>query len=492
MHSTNAPNLRRSSRVPITVPLMVTSLEPGAQFSEVCETLVVSAHGCAMRSPAKLESGVPLRFHSQDGREATAQVVYCQPIESDQSDSDQAGWKLGAVLDRPENFWGLKTYPRDWVRLLPPSANKHDKLDKRAPALPPENVQVMSPDAATVKTVLERIKNQLSDEHLKGVLAELVQPFAGEVNELKEKVARSAQRNRFEVSLSQIPPEVTEQLEIRLRRELEPHMLQQVREQSEQVLEAAKAAITQKTTESHTEFRQLVTQDLQTVEQRAQELSTAVMENLQEHLNRGLGELHQELVDAGDRLRRLSANLSRVLQSSSDEQHVVRCQELEQVRATVVAESARLQEQIGELDQRMTKLDECARELESGLDQRLSRLASDTVRTTRAALDSALQEVLNELGVRNAQALANQLDQASANLKVIQRGIETAVSGSLKIQVAETLESFEQSMEELAQQTVERWRLTLAGSLNSLVGILSDQLRLQASEAGNGNHARSK
>jgi len=80
MHNTNVPTLRRSSRVPIALPILVTSLEPGAQFSEVCETMVVSAHGCAMRSPTKLDAGVPLHFHSQEGRETTAQVVYCQPI----------------------------------------------------------------------------------------------------------------------------------------------------------------------------------------------------------------------------------------------------------------------------------------------------------------------------------------------------------------------------------------------------------------------------
>jgi len=480
MHSANPPTPRRSSRVPITLPVMVTSLEPGARFSEVCETLVVSAHGCAMRSPAKLEAGVPLRFHSQDGRQATAKVVYCQPIGS-----DQAGWKLGAMLDQPENFWGLETYPKDWARLLPPP-------QALAPKLPPASIQVMPPDAATVKAALERIKNQLSDEHLKVVLAELVQPLAAEVAELKEKLARSAQRNRFEVSLTQIPPEVTEQVEHRLKRDLGPQILQQAREQSEQVLEAAKAAITQKTTESHSEFRQRVTRDLQAVEERTQGISTAATESLQEHLNRGLGELHQELVDAGNRLRRLSENLSRVLQNSSDEQHVVRCQELEQVRAAVVAESARLQDQIADLDQRMAKLDESARQLESGLDQRLSRMSSDTVRTTRAALDSALQEVLDELGTRNAEALASQLDEASAKLKTIQKGIETAVSGSLRIQLAETLEAFEHSMEELAQQSVERWRLTLAGSLNSLVGVLGEQFRLQATQTDEPKHRRGK
>src|SRR6202451_4451075 len=103
---------RRSSRVPVKVPIRVTSMEPRAQFSEICETLVVSAHGCALRSPLKLENGSVLRLHNRGGREATAHVVFCQPMES-----DEPGFRLGAQLQRPENFWGLKTYPDDW-RLL--------------------------------------------------------------------------------------------------------------------------------------------------------------------------------------------------------------------------------------------------------------------------------------------------------------------------------------------------------------------------------------
>ncbi len=55
---------RRSSRVPVKVPIRVSSMEPSAQFSEVCETLVVSAHGCALRSPLKLNAGSLLRLHS--------------------------------------------------------------------------------------------------------------------------------------------------------------------------------------------------------------------------------------------------------------------------------------------------------------------------------------------------------------------------------------------------------------------------------------------
>jgi hypothetical protein len=477
MQNPNVPTLRRSSRVPVNVSILVTSLDPGAHFSEVCQTLVVNAHGCAMRSPMKLEAGVPLHFHSQEGRETTAQVVFCQPIGS-----DRQGWMLGARFERPENFWGLKSCPKDWGRLPAPV---EEKLSLKPL---PGNIQALPPNqsAASMKIVLDRIKKQLSDEHLKVVLAELVQPIGAEVTDLKEKIARGAQKNRFEVSLSQIPPELEQQLELRLKKELGPQVLKQAREQSEQVLEAAKAAIDRKTTETHAEFLHRVKVDLQAVEQRTQGLSTDVAQNLREHLNRGLGELHQEVVDAGNRLKRLSEDLLKVMERSLGEEHAARRQELEQVQASVASESSRLQEQIADLDRRMAKLDESARRLESGLDQRLSRMASDTVRTARSQMESALEVALNELGTRNARELGNQLDEASANLKIIQTGIEASVSESLRVQVAETLQSFEHSMEELAQQSVERWRLALASGLNSLLGVLGEQFRLQARSGNNG------
>jgi hypothetical protein len=472
MHNTtNVQAARRSSRVPVNVSILVTSLEPGAQFSEVCQTLTVNAHGCAMRSPMKLEAGVPLHFHSQEGRETTAQVVYCRPIES-----DRQGWMLGARFERPENFWGLKSVPKDWGRWPEPAE------EKLSPKLLPGNVQAMAPNqsAAAMKLVLDKIKKQLSDENLKVVLAELVQPIGAEVTDLKEKLARAAQKNRFEVSLSQIPPELEQQLELRLKKELGPQVLKQAREQSEQVLEAAKAAIDRKTTETHNDFLRQVKLDLQAVEQRTQSLSMEIAQNLREHLNRGLGELHQEVADAGNRMKRLSGDLLKVMERSLGEEHAARRQELEQVQILVASETSRLQKQIADLDRRMAKLDESARRLESGLDQRLSKMASDTVRTARSQMESALEAALNELGTRNARELGNQLDEASANLKIIQTGIEASVSESLRSRAAETLQSFGQSMEELAQQSVERWRLVLAGGMNSLAAVLGEHFRLQA------------
>jgi len=476
MHNTNVPTLRRSSRVPVTLPILVTSLEPGAQFSEVCETLVVNAHGCAMRSPMKLDNGVPVHFHHQDGRETTAQVVSCQPIGT-----DRHSWMLGASFDRPDNFWGLKTVPKDWARLSAPGD------DKLGSTLPADKRQAMPPDqaAAALKITLDKIRKQLSDDHLKALVAELVGPIEAQVMEIKEKLAQGAKRNRFEVSLSQIPPELEQQLELRLKKELGPQVLKQAREQSEQVLEAAKTAIDRKTGETYDQFRQQVTRDFQAVEQRTQGLSTNVAQNLREHLNRGLGELHQDVVEAGNRLKRLSEDLLGVMEHRLGEEHEGHRRQLEQIRGTVTAESLRLQEQISVLDCRMAKMDESARLLESGLDQRLSKMASDTVRTARGQMEEALSVALNELATRGVQELGNQLDEARANLETIQKGMEASVSESLTIQISETLQSFECRMDELARKCMERWQIAFAGGLNSLVRILGEQFVLQAAPDGN-------
>jgi len=460
--------------------MLVTSLEPGAKFSEVCETLEVSAHGCAMRSPVKLEAGVPVHFHNQDGRETTAQVVYCQPIGT-----GQPGWRLGASFDSAQNFWELTSYPKDWSRTTQPAEAPKQAAGNGLTMVP-------NPAAASAKIVLDRIKRQLSDEHLKGILAELVQPLEAEVTQLKEKLAQGAQRSKFEVSLSQIPPELEQQLELRLRNHLSPQVLEQAKRQSEQVLETAKAAIAQKTSETHSEFLKRVSQELHSVEQRARGVSSDVAQSMCEHLNRGMGELHQQVVDAGNRLKRLSEELLQVMEHTLGEEHDARLVEFEQVRTAVASESARLQEQITDLDRRMGELDESARRLESGLDKRLSQMASDTVRTARGEMESALEAALHELSTRNAQELANQLDEASANLKLIQKGIEVSVCESLKSHVAETLQSFEHNMEDLAQQSVERWRLTLAGGLNSLISTLGEQFRMQAPESNSGRHSRAK
>jgi hypothetical protein len=479
MQNSYAPaNLRRSSRVPVNVPILVTSLEPGARFSEVCETLEVNAHGCSMRSQVKLDAGVVVHFHSKEGRETTAKVVFCQPL-----DSEQEGWRLGARLDRPENFWGLKTFPQDWARLSgaaePPSGMPPARMMAK-------NVQTISLPAekipASLKTMLDNLQKQVADERLRVLMADAVKPLLTEVAELREKLARAEQpreRSKFEVSLSHIPPELQDQVELRLRKELGPRVLDEARSQSAQVLEKAKTAIEQRTSESQAEFRQKVSEDLRVVEERVQEVSADVVENLRDHARRQMGEFHQHVLDAGNRLKRLNEELLEVQQSTLGNEHDVRRSELEHLRATVASESSRLQAQVADLDGRIARLDESVRGLESGLDIRLSKMASNTVSSARTQLESTVDVILEELGTRSSQRLENQVDQAVARLGIIQKEIENAVFESMRVQAAGTLEAFEQSLDELARKSVERCRGALASGLNSLVRGLGDQFRLE-------------
>jgi hypothetical protein len=486
MQSSYAPaSLRRSSRVPINLPILVTSLEPGSRFSEVCETLVVNAHGCAMRSPVKLDAGVLVHFHSKEGRETTAKVVYC--------DSDGQGWRLGARLDRPENFWGLKSFPQDWSRLPAPAEPTSEMLP---PKLMAKTVQAINQPSekipASLKTMLDNLQKQVADERLRGLMTQAMQPLLAEVAELREKVARAEQpreRSKFEVSLSHIPPELQDQIEVRLRKELGPRVMDEARSQSAQVLKDAKSAIEQRTAESHAEFRQRVSVDLKSVEERVQGVSADVVESLRDHVRRQMGEFHQHVVDAGTRLKHLSEELLGMQQRALGEEHATRRTELEELRASVLSEASRLQAEVEDLDGRIAKLDESARALESGLDIRLSKMASSTVSSARAQLESTVDVILEELGTRSAKDLQSQVDEAGVRLGIIQQGIENAVSESMRVQAAGTLEAFEGSLDQLSRKAVERCRGALASGLNSLVRSLGDQFRLDSEEQGDRRRA---
>jgi hypothetical protein len=459
MRAYSVPDIsRRSSRVSVNVPILVTSLAPGAHFSEICETLVVSAHGCAMRSPVKLDAGVAIHFHSKDGRETMAEVVDCQPMGS-----SEEGWKLAARLDQPDNFWGLKSCPEDWAKLAKLPASAEQKLAR--------------------KPVGDKFQQQLSEDKLRTVISEFVQPLHAELTELKSKLARGEpKRSQFEVSLSHIPPELEEKLWTRLRQDLSAQAQRQTREQSEKLLASTQAAIEKKITDGQEEFRRSIKPELQAVEQRAQSISADMASRMRQHLAEGLGEFQKQVADERKRLEQWSQQLVQNLEHRLGEQYETHRWEMQQIQTAASSEAARLQTQVADLSGRMVKLDESARRLESELDTHLERMAADIVSDARSELKSTVDALLKELHTRNEKELGKQLDDACSHLKIIQKGIEASASDLLKTQVKDSLKSFEHSMDDLAQHSVERWRRTLAGGLNSLVKTLGEQLRLEPGE----------
>ena len=467
MHNENSPfTLRRSSRVPAIMPILVTRLDE-TRFSQVCETLVVNAHGCAILSRVKLDAGVPVQFHSQDGRQTTAQVVSCQPMRS-----DNQVWVLGARLNRPENFWGLRNFPEDWTLSLTSVLPKVPQLTAPAKS---SLLQAGLPSRLSEVTPQLSVNPQLSEESVRKMIVESLHPLHAEITAMKEKLARGeANRSRFDVSLSSIPPELEQQLEQRLRQDLGPKMIGEAREQSTRVLSETKAAVEQKVVEVRQEFQRTSKEELQVVEQRAGEISARIVENIREQLRDGVGDLQRKLVEGRNQFRRITSELLESLQLSLSDEHNARREELEQLRVEVAAERSRLLEEIELLDSRIGKLDESVRCLESGLDKRLGQMAGETVKNTRNEIGGVANTMLQEFTARSAQVLGNQMDETAGNMRIVQEGIVASVSDSLRAQSAEALQEFEHSMDEMARLSMENWRHRLGSGLSALVKNLGE------------------
>jgi len=478
MPASNGHTVRRSSRVPINVPVRVTTMEPNAKFSEICETLVVNAHGCALRFPLKLDSGSALRLHSRGGRQATAYVVFCQPMGP-----DGQGFRLGARLDQPENFWGLESCPDDWrvLEMPTPSAQPPQKQSASSPVL---HQQPKTPSRAP-QAVIDKIEEQLSEDRLRGILAKLVRPLQAEVTELREKLAVNAKRNRFEVSLGYIPPELEEKLWERLRQDLGTRVLEQTRKQSAEILGSAKTAIEQQISAVLGEFRHRLAGELHAVEQRAQVLSKELITSTQQHARSGIEKLQRQALEAGTQLNTQGEKLLCSLQGQLADSHHVHRREIEQIQADTAAKASHLQSEAADLGRTIAALNESVRRLESDLEAHLEGVAGKIVSGAGAQIESAMALALKDLQARGSNEVESRLSEMCGHVRTIQNRIEDSFSASLKTQGEEAVQSIVQQFEDIAQQSTEKWRLALARDLNSVANTLGQQLRQELEpEAG--------
>jgi len=100
---------RRSTRLSLQIPVVVTSLDPASNFREECNTVVVNVHGCGVIVHTRLESETPVMVElASSGAMKKASVVAAIPTVQG------ASWLLGVAFDRPENFWQVANPPADW------------------------------------------------------------------------------------------------------------------------------------------------------------------------------------------------------------------------------------------------------------------------------------------------------------------------------------------------------------------------------------------
>jgi hypothetical protein len=134
--SENQYAIRRSSRLPLEVPVLLTSLDPGLNFSERCNTTLVNAHGCGLISPRVLTQGVRVRLEIVSAkRHTTARVAEVVPLGG-----EPETWLVGLELDVPGNFWGIEYAPADWKieeTATPPREHRPADREWGATAKPP-------------------------------------------------------------------------------------------------------------------------------------------------------------------------------------------------------------------------------------------------------------------------------------------------------------------------------------------------------------------
>lgn len=109
--------IRRSTRLPLEVPIRVTSRDPGLVFSEECTTTLVNAHGCGLITQHSLPRDLSVELEIvKSGSRNTARVADVVSLGG-----EPETWLLGMELDTPGNFWGIEYAPSDWKIEGPPS-----------------------------------------------------------------------------------------------------------------------------------------------------------------------------------------------------------------------------------------------------------------------------------------------------------------------------------------------------------------------------------
>jgi hypothetical protein len=102
--------IRRSTRLPLEIPVLVTSLNADPPFSAAGNTTLVNAHGCGLIVPRAMTKGFEVQLEIVSAkRYTTARVVEVVPLGG-----DPETWLVGLELNAPGNFWGIEYAPSDW------------------------------------------------------------------------------------------------------------------------------------------------------------------------------------------------------------------------------------------------------------------------------------------------------------------------------------------------------------------------------------------
>jgi PilZ domain-containing protein len=106
---------RRSRRVPLSVPIYITSLDSSTVFWGHCNTIEVSRHGCNFFISLPFRRGTPLLLDIPTARPSA--IIRCHVVQTMPASPDLKAplWKVGVEFTQPGNFWNVASPPADWA-----------------------------------------------------------------------------------------------------------------------------------------------------------------------------------------------------------------------------------------------------------------------------------------------------------------------------------------------------------------------------------------
>lgn len=111
MADQNYDSMRRSTRMPLQIGVLITTLDLRNQVCEECQTVAINAHGCGVVMREALKVGIPVLVDLlAEERSKKGKVVACVPL----SEGGEESYLIGVEFDTPENFWGIADPPADW------------------------------------------------------------------------------------------------------------------------------------------------------------------------------------------------------------------------------------------------------------------------------------------------------------------------------------------------------------------------------------------
>jgi hypothetical protein len=103
------PEIRRTQRVHIAIPILVRGMSGTQKFEEAGRTTTVNAHGCLISLATRLTRGQQVSLiHPKTAEELPCKVVFISDRSQDRSD-------VGLEFMEPSPlFWRIAFPPEDW------------------------------------------------------------------------------------------------------------------------------------------------------------------------------------------------------------------------------------------------------------------------------------------------------------------------------------------------------------------------------------------